>query len=213
MDSKEEVVKKKNKCMAKKKERLVKLNASVKFLLSSCPEFSLFLLPCSLPAPLPALMSALVLAPLLAPVSYLRSFAVLLSGCVPALTVFTALFLLYHAFISNCKISALLLLLFVLGSPLFLGPSLLRTFKQFLSDELWPRMSTSSAKCFCPFLALSMYNPDDNNNLYNSTNSNKCKQDFNMMFINSRLLASNHDQREVDLSIASCRYPTIVKLN
>ena len=87
-DSKKEVVKKKNECMAKRKEQLVKLSAFVKFLLSSCPESSFFLLPCSLPVPLTALMPALVLTPLLAPVSYLRSLTVLLSGCLPALAVF-----------------------------------------------------------------------------------------------------------------------------
>lgn len=62
-------------------------------------------------------------------------------------------------------------------------------------------------------MALGMYNPDDNNDLYNPTNNNKYKRDFNMIFINSRLLASNHYQKDVDLSVASCGYPIIVKLN
>lgn len=128
-DSEEEVVKKKNKRMAKRKKWLVKLSTLIKSLLSSCPESSLFLLSYSVPTPVPVLMPALVPTPLPAPVSYLRSLAVLSSGRVPALAVFVALFLLCHTPISYCKILALLLPLFVLGPPLFLEPSPLVTFK------------------------------------------------------------------------------------
>lgn len=74
-------------------------------------------------------------------------------------------------------------------------------------------MSTSSTKPLCLFSALGTYNPDNNNSFYNPTNTNKCKRDFDITFINSRLLASNHDQKEVDLSFAGCGYPNSVKFN
>ena len=54
-DSEEEVVKKKNKCTAKRKERLAKLCASVGSPLFFCPESSLFSTPRSISAPVPAL--------------------------------------------------------------------------------------------------------------------------------------------------------------
>ena len=150
--------------------------------LSPCPEFSLFLSPCFVSVSLSALVPASIPVPLPAPFSYSGSLIVLSSGHLPALA---AIF---------CRgISALILPLLVLGILLSLGPSLLRTFKQFLSDEPWPCVSTSSAKLLCPFLALGALNPDNNNGLYNPTNKNKHKWCFDPMFINSHLLASNHD--------------------
>ena len=74
-------------------------------------------------------------------------------------------------------------------------------------------MSTRLAKPLCPFSALDTYNPDNNNGLHNPTNTNKLKQDFDTAFINSYLLAGNHDQEEVDLSFAGCKCLDVVKFN
>ena len=90
-DFEEKVVKKKNKCVAKSKERLAKLCATIGSLLSPCPESSLFLLPCSIPAfvltfvpaPMPAFLPAPVPAPIPASFSHPESLVVLLSDCVP----------------------------------------------------------------------------------------------------------------------------------
>ena len=124
-DSKEEVVKKKNKRAAKTKERLTKFCALVESLLSPCPKSSFFLLPHSVPAPMPALVStpvlSLVLAPMLAfvptpvsalvPVSLSRSGSpvVLSSGRMPT-----------PAAVSRRKIPALILPLPILGLSLLL---------------------------------------------------------------------------------------------
>ena len=180
-DSGEKVVKK-NKRAAKRKERLVKLRALVGSPLSFCPESSLFLLPRSMPAlvpafvpaPVPALMPAPLLAPMPTPFSRSGSFVVLSSGCVPA-----------PATIS-CR--ALMSPFLVLGLSLPLGPSPLRTFKQSLSDEPWPCVSTSPAKPLHPFPALGALNPDNNNASYNPTDKYKCKWGFDTAFINSRII-------------------------
>ena len=126
-DSEEEVVKKKNKRTAKRKERLAKLCAPVKSPSSSCLESSLFLsprfVPTLVPALVPATVPSLVPIPMPAPVpalvptplSRLRSFVVLSSGRLPApATVF-------------CR--AFMLPLLMLGPLLFLRPLPLRTFK------------------------------------------------------------------------------------
>ena len=160
-DSKDEVVKKKNKRAAKKKKRLAKLYAFVGFLLSPRPESSFLLSPHSVPALVLALVPApvpvFVLAPMPAPLpalfSCLGSPVVLLSGCVPALAAV------------SCQ--ALIFPFPVLGLLLPLGPSILRIFKQSLSDEPRPRVSTSLAKPLCPFPAFSALNPDNNNGVYN----------------------------------------------
>ena len=185
-DSEEEVVKKKNKRATKRKERLAKLHTSIRFSLSSRPESSLFLLPHSVSVPVPTLVPALVptLIPTFVPasLSHFRSFVILLSGHMPA-----------PATVSCCGIPALILLLPVLGPSLLLRPSLFRILKQSLSDEPWPRVSTSPAKSLCAFPALGALNLDNNNGLYNSTNNNKPKQGFDITFINSCPLAGNHD--------------------
>ena len=74
-------------------------------------------------------------------------------------------------------------------------------------------MSSSPAKPLCLFSTLGALNPDNNNGSYNPTDKNKRKQSFNTVFINTCLLAGNHDLEEVDLSFASCKCPAIVKLN
>ena len=206
-DSEEEVVKKKNKCVVKRKEWLAKLHTPVRSPLSPCPVSSFLLMPCFLPAlilalvpaPVLALVSASMPAPMPAPFSCPGSPIILSSSCVPA-----------PAAVSR---RALMLPLPVLGRLLPLRPLPLRTFKQSLSDELWPHVLTSLAKPFCLFPALSVVNPDNNNGLYNPTNKNKHKRGFDTAFINSRPLAGNHDQKEVDLSFAGCGCPTTVKLN
>ena len=144
-DSKEKMVKKKNKRVAKKKEWLAKLHTFIGSLLSPYLEFSPFLLPCFVPASIPVLvsiliptlMSALISASILALVSALisrsRSFAVLPSCCLPTLAASAALSLPCHALVSSCGISALLLLLSMLSPPLLLLA--FRILKQSLSDK------------------------------------------------------------------------------
>ena len=178
-DSEEKVVKKKNKRVAKIKERLAKLCAPVGSPLSPRPESSLFLSPRSVPAPVPALVFAPLPTPVPAPLSRPGSPVVLSSGRVPA-----------PAAVSR---QALMSPLPMLGPPLPLGPSSLRTFKQSLSDEPWPCVSTSPAKLFRPFPALDALNPDNNNGSYNPTDKSERKRGFNTTFINSRPLTGNHD--------------------
>lgn len=164
-DSEEKVVKKKNKCMAIKKEQLAKLHAPIRSPLSICPKSSPLLLPSSMPTPMPApvttpvscpespavlssycvptpvscpgspavlsscRMPALVSRPgsptvlssccLPAPISRLGSLAVSSSCYMPAPIAFATLSLPHHTPVSCCRISALLLPLFLLGLPLF----------------------------------------------------------------------------------------------
>ena len=157
-----------------------------------------------------------------APVSYPRFPAVVSSCCVStsissceSLAIFLSCHLsvpaasatlssFCHALVFCSGISVLLLLFSVLSACLFLGFSLFKTLKRFLLDKLWPYMLTSRTKFFCLFQALGTYNPDNNNGLYNPTNTNKLKRGFDTPFINSRPLAVNHDQKEVDLSFAGC---------
>ena len=74
-------------------------------------------------------------------------------------------------------------------------------------------MLTSFTKLFCPFPALGAYNPGDNNGSYNLTNNNKCKRNFDTTFLNSCLLADNHNEEEIGLSFAGYKYSNAVKLN
>ena len=209
-DSGEDVVKKKNKRAAKKKEWLAKLRAPVRSPLSSRLESSSCLLPRFMRTPVPALVPTPVpaLGPALVPALMSAPMPAFVPALVPVLISrprSLALLSSCHASISCYGILALLLLLLtMLGLLLFLGFSPLRTFKQSLLDKPSPRVSTSPAKFFCLFLALGAYN---------STNTNERKWGFDTIFINSCLLAGNHDQKEVDLSFASCRYSDTVKLN
>lgn len=129
-DSEKEVMMKKNKYAAKRKEQLAKFCSPIKSFLSPCPEFSSFLLPCFAPALMPTLVPTLVpaLMPTFmpVPVSYsgflaillshsllvsvfcLRFPAILSSCCVPALARFIALFLLCHTPVFYCRILAFL---------------------------------------------------------------------------------------------------------
>ena len=208
-------MKKKNECAAKRKERLAKLCAPIGSFSSFRLESSLLLMPYSVPAlvpalvpapvptPMPAFVPALVPAPVPtpvpAPVSRPRSPVVSLSGRVPA-----------PAVVSR---QALMLPLSVLGPPLPLGYSPLRTFKQSLSDEPRPRVSTGPVKPLRPFPALSTLNPNNNNGSYNPTNKNERKRSFDIAFLNSCSLAGNHNQEEVDLSFAGCKCLAAVELN
>lgn len=115
--------------------------------------------------------------------------------------------------VSYCRIPALLAPLSVLGPFFLLGFSPIRIFQWSLSDGPWLRMSTSVAKRLCLFSAFGAYNPDNNNSLYNLTNTNKCKRSFDTTFINSRPLTGNHNQEEMDLSFTGCGYPDVVKFN
>ena len=184
--------------MAKKKERLAKLCALVRSSLFFHFKFSVFLSPRFVPAPMPAFILIFVSAPFSRP----GSPVILLSGYVPA-----------PATVFCCGILAFLLPLPVLGPSLPLGLLLLRTFKQSLSNKPQPRILTSHTELFHPFLALDMLNFDNNNNLYNPTNNNKRKRDFNTAFINSRPLAGNYNQKEVDFSFTDCGCSNVVKLN
>ena len=214
---KQEMIKKKNEYAIKRKTRLTKLYAPIKFLLSLRSKSFLFLSPCFMPTFVPVFMlvfmPVFVSAHLFTPVSCLGSCVVLSSGCMPVPAVCVAFFLSCHAFVSCCGISALLSSLLLLSPRFSLGLSYLRTFQQFFSDEPWPHVSISPTKSLCLFRALGVYNPDNDNGLYNPTNNNKYKWGFNTIFINSCPLASNHDQKEVDLSFAGCECPAIVKLN
>ena len=194
-DSEEEVVKKKNKRAAKRKERFAKLCAPIGSFSSPCPKSSFLLSPHSVPTPvhalMPAPMSTFVPAPVTAlvpapvstpmpvPLSRPGSPVVLSSGCVPA-----------PATVSH---RTLMSQLPMLGPPLLLGPSPLRIFKQSLSDKPRPRVSTSLAKPLCVLPAFSALNPDNNNGSYNPIDKNECKRGFDIAFINSRPLAGNHD--------------------
>ena len=128
----EEMVKMKNECAAKKKERLAKLYTPVGSFLYLCFECFLFLLPYSMPILLPifvpvflaVLLPVLLSAPVPALLSYFGSSIVLLSGYVPAPVI-----------ISCCRIPAFMLLFPLLSLPLSLEPLLLRIFKQSLSDK------------------------------------------------------------------------------
>lgn len=121
------------------------------------------------------------------------SLAVFLSSYVPVLVASAAFFLPYHIIVSCCGILALLLPLFVLLPLLHLELSPLKIFKPFLSNKFWPNMSTSLTKLLCFCLALGAYNSDNYNSLYNLTNNNERKRDFNTVFINSCPLANNHN--------------------
>lgn len=173
------------------------------------------LVPTPMPAPMPTSVPA--------PVFRLGSPAVLFSRCIPAPAASAVLFSLSSApgfysrssallssrlmpapVISCYRILAFLLLFPVLGPPLSLKSSPLRTFKQTLSDKPLPCTSTSCAKPLRMFLALSLYNP---------TNNNKGKRNFDTALINSYLLASNHNQKKVRLSFAGYRCPNTVKWN
>lgn len=143
-DSEEKVVKKKNKRVAKRKERLAKLCALVRF--PSSPHFksSPLFLSCFVPAPVPAIVPtpvpALILTLVTTPISCLASLAILSSYCVPVPAAFAALSSSSHASVSYRGILALLFLLPVLGLPLRLRSSPIKTFKQSLSNELWLRV-------------------------------------------------------------------------
>lgn len=214
-------MKKKNKCIAKRKKWLAKICALVGCLLSSHLESSSFLLPRSMPAPmfalvhalLPALIPALLPALVLSPVFLLRSSAILLS-CHMSISVKSAVFFLpCYALDSRRGILALQLPLPIFSLLFLLGSSTLKTFKQSLSNKSRPHISASPTKTLCLFLALGVYNLDNNNGLYNPTNNIKHKRDFDTMFINYCPLASNHDQKEMDWSFASSRCLDVVKLN
>lgn len=214
-DYEEKVLKKKNKCVVKGKKRLKKLCAPGGSLLFPRLEYSSLLSPRFMPTPMPTPVFTSIFRP--------GSPTILSSYRMSAPTVFAVLSLLCSASssyprssalssyclipilsISRHGILALLLPLLVLDLPLSLESSLFKIFKQLWSDELWPRVSTSPAKPLHPFQALGLYNP---------TNNNERKQNFDPMFTNSRLLAGNHDQEKVDLSFAGCSCHNAVKLN
>lgn len=206
-------MKKKNKCVTKKKERLIKFYTFVGSLLFfylwfpaillsyciaalvSCPEsLAISLSYCVLaPAFYPGSPTILLFYYVPTPVSCLGSLIILLSCCIPALAASVAFFLPCYTFVSYCGISALLLLLSILGLPLFLGFCPLRIFKQSLLNKFWPCSLTSLTKLFCPFPAFDAYNLDNNNGLHNLTNIIKLKRGFNTAFINSCSLIGNHD--------------------
>lgn len=173
-DFEKEIVKKKNKLMAKKKKRLAKLYTLIGSRLSFCPRSSTVLLSYYIsvlvfhprfPAVLlfcrmltlvscPRSCTVLLFCYMPAPISCPRSLVILLSCYIPAPTAFATFFLPHHTLVSGCKISALLLPLFM-PNPLFILRSLFfRTFKWSLLDKLWLCMSTSLAKFFCLFAAL-----------------------------------------------------------
>ena len=200
----EEVVKKKNKHVAKRKERLTKLYAPIGSFMSLYPESSSLLLPCFVSAPMPTCVPALIPALIF----HTRSPTILSSRYVPTLVSYLGsptILMSRHTLVFRHEIPALLLsLLSVLGLPLLLQFLSIKIFKQFLSDKPWLCVSTSAAKPFCPFLAFGAYNP---------TNNNERKRGFNTAFINSYSLAHNYNHKEMHLSFAGCRCLDVVKLN
>lgn len=91
----------------------------------------------------------------------------------------------------------------ILGiTPTHLSFSSLRTFKYALSDEPLCHRSTSPTEPLYLFLTS---NP--------LSKKSERKQPFDMIFINSRPLASNHTAKEVDLSFREYGCPVAVKLN
>lgn len=167
-DSKKEMVKKKNKPSAKRKEQLAKFRAPIGSFLSSYPKSSLFLSPHSVPA----LVSALVPAPMPTLLPRFESPIVLSFGRMPATAASVTFSLSRHTSVSCCGILAFLSPLIVLGPLFLLRPSSLGIYKQSFSDEPWPCMLTSPTKPLCPFLTLSKYNLDNNNGLHNCDNKN-----------------------------------------
>lgn len=171
-----------------------------------------------MPAPVPVLVPTLIPTPMAAMMSapILGLVSALVSDPLPALVPTLlpapiscprspAILLCLYALVSCCGIPALLSLLFsVIGPPFSLGSSLFRTFKQSLSDEPKPCVSTRPAKSLYPFPALGVYN---------LTNNNLRKRGSDTILINSYLLVGNHVIEEVDLSFASCRYSDAVKFN
>lgn len=196
-------MKKKNKCVAKKKKWLAKLYTLIISPLLSCPECSFLLLPRSMSAFMPAFVSTLVLALMPISVSCPRSVNVLSSYYILAQAAFAGFSSSCHTLISYYRIPTLLLLLSIFDFSLFLRSSTLGLFKQFLLDEPWLCVSTSLAKPLHLFLALNKDNMDNNNSLYNPTNNNVCKKGFDTTFINSHLVIGNHDKKKVNLSFAS----------
>lgn len=191
----------------------MKLYAFIRSFLFPCLKSSPFLSLYSILAPMFGLMPTLIPTSLLVFILTLvfcpESFAVLLFCYVPNPAISAAFSLPCHTFVFCYGILALLLPLFMLSLLLFLGFLTLKILKWFLSNEPWPCMLTSPAKPLYQFLALGVYNSDNNNGLYNLTNNNKRKRSFDTTFINSCLLAGNHDQKELDLSKCS----NVVKLN
>lgn len=222
-DSKEEVVKKKNKYTAKRKQRLAKPYPAIKYFSFPCLEsfsfLSLFFMPAFVPAIMPALIFALMPAfisylksltilssyHMPTPVFYPRSSASLLSYHLPTLVSCLrslAVLLFCHVFVSCYGISALLLPFLILGLPFLFRSSLFEIFKQSLSNEPWLHISSSYAKPLGLFPPLGLFSGKTNH-----------KRIFNIAFINSCPLAGNHARKQFDLNFAKCEYLAIVKLN
>lgn len=144
------MVKKKNKYIAKKKKRLIKLCVLIRSPLSPYHKLISLLMPYFMPAFVPALMLILVPASIFCLasltvllshyvptlISHLRSLVVLSSCCISALATSAIFFLPCHAPVFCCGILVLLSPLpNLLGPPLFPGSSLFRIFKRFLLDK------------------------------------------------------------------------------
>lgn len=196
-------MKKKNKCAAKKKEQVAKLCIFGRSPSSFYLKSPFFLLSYFMPAPVFALMTTLLSHPrssailsfcyvsvpvfysrfiavfsfycMTTLVSYPKSIAILSSYYVLAPAPFAAFFLLYHALISFCGISALLLPIFLLNPPFFLGSLFFKIFKQSLSNNFWSYVSTIFVKSFYLFPPFGAYNLNNNKNLHNLTNTNQFK--------------------------------------
>lgn len=116
-------------------------------------------------------------------------------------------FLLTHSVRAPATRSlALLSFCLVLGlAPFYFRSPTLRTFKQSLSDEHWPHLSTRIIQFLYLFPLFG---------LYNLTNNTKRKRTFyDKAFINSCPFTGNHTQKEFDLSFVGCWCLTTVNLN
>lgn len=162
--------------MQLKKKQFIKLCASIKSSLFFCPEFSPFLVFCFIFALIFYLRFLIVLSfYYILIIFYFGSFAVLMSCYISVLAISIFLFLPYHIFIFCCRIITLLVPFFIFGLPLLFRFLSLRILKQFLSNEPLSYILISLPKLLYLFLALSIYNLEDNNGLNNLTNNNKYK--------------------------------------
>lgn len=238
MDFKEKIVEKKNKCMAKQKEQLTKLCDLIRFFLIFYSKSSLFLLFFFTLVFLPTIVIAFLFA-LMAAFIYASLFILLF--CLGSLLFYYLILCSFWSLILNpllfcyliiCILQLYLqifsylvrLLFFPAKFQLFCRCFLYLVYLFFLDFHLLEYLNNlcqikNISTCQLAlqnlfasswFLAHTAWKQQS---IYNLTNINKYKYDFNILIINSYLLNSNQDLKEVDLSSAGCRCSYIVILN
>lgn len=136
-DFNKKLVKKKNKCKAKRKKWFLKFYTLIRSPLFFCPKFFTIWLFCYIPALIfcPRLSAVLLFCCVPAVVFCLKSSNILLSYYMPALAISAILSSICQIFIFCYRISAFLLPLLLLYLFFLLEFSLFRIFKQFLSNK------------------------------------------------------------------------------